>query len=862
MTLRKPHVSSTSDLSASDQASRGEWNGLGRTIRGDRSRLRRRLRRKARENRHSLIESLENRQLLAGPDLIGIQPNEGELLQDGSQLTVSPRELVFQFDDSSNIDPDTLSAIRITRAGEDRVFESASATSDLGTGGQVLFEFRATQQGSVGNGIQVQFTVSDRPNNPTPIVTVADRVVTIDVNGNALGPTRASDLVSAVNNNDAANDLIEVIQVSGPSQGVVGTTVSDGLALTLDGANAAQAVSDFGTGGEVQIRLVSQLPGVDGRGIVLDVSRQDFGGPANPVIVVTDQNVRIQLNSASGFETTAGQLIDSLNSNPDASALVRATVEQGSADTLIGNRATTYSPLSLSGVSDVVVEPGFVGLGDSSREVVFRFAEPLPDDIYQIDILGSGPVALLNVDGEPFMDGVSETFNFAINLGPQVLAVVPEPVRRNSDGTLSPATGKIEVHFNDDDLAPALATNPAFYQLVFTRDTVSNAASQGTPPDQTVFPESVEYNSATNIVTLDFDRPLSRINDPLNPGNFLTGAARLRIGTSDDLPAPPTEISISVDAGDSFDTSIGLDLTNNRSVKLTGEIFNTTPFELELPGPDLPGTRNIRPEDPSRLTRPVPLDYLRGVADTVDGISVIQYNFAPSWLGDDPNRQGIVADTTYTNVISEQQQQRVREVLTLYSEYLGISFVEVEGEPTSDAFISIAVGDLYGGDENVSSGQGGLAVVTRDRNEDGIDDLAVMDFQDFDESIDDQFGGEFFRGAMFAVGQLLGYGYADDLPQPVSQSTDFIFAPGSDNEASFPSPADILHGQYLFRPDSTDIDLYRFSLATSGRWPSKPLPNGWACPACWTARCGCTPTTAPVPLSKSHRMMTTSATTR
>ena len=207
------------DHSSSDQAYRGELDGLHRSIRGARSRLRHRLRRKRRENRQSLIETLETRQLLAGPDLIGIQPNEGELLQDGSQLTVSPRELVFQFDDNSNIDPDTLSAIRITRAGEDRVFESASATSDLGTSGQVLFEFRAIQQGSVGNGIEIQFSVSDRPNNPTPIVTVSDRVVTIDVNGNPLGPTRASDLISAVNNNDAANDLIEVIQVSGPSPG-------------------------------------------------------------------------------------------------------------------------------------------------------------------------------------------------------------------------------------------------------------------------------------------------------------------------------------------------------------------------------------------------------------------------------------------------------------------------------------------------------------------------------------------------------------------------------------------------------------------------------------------------------------------
>ena len=187
MTLRKPQVSSTLDQSAIDRATSeqvgsnqaapgsGPVEGFGRR----KSTLRDRLRRKRRENRHSLMENLETRQLLAGPDLIGIQPNQGALLQDGTQLTVSPRELVFQFDDNANIDPDTLSAIRITRAGEDRVFESATATSDLGTSGQVLLEFRAAQQGSIGNGIQVEFEVSNRPNNPVPLVTVSDRTVTI-----------------------------------------------------------------------------------------------------------------------------------------------------------------------------------------------------------------------------------------------------------------------------------------------------------------------------------------------------------------------------------------------------------------------------------------------------------------------------------------------------------------------------------------------------------------------------------------------------------------------------------------------------------------------------------------------------------
>ncbi len=117
---------------------------------------------KRRENRHSLLENLETRQLLAGPDLIGIQPNEGSLLFNGTVLNVSPREFVFRFDDNTSIDPDTLAGIRITRAGEDRVFESASATTDLGTNGQVLLEFRAAQPGSLGNGITINFTSSPR----------------------------------------------------------------------------------------------------------------------------------------------------------------------------------------------------------------------------------------------------------------------------------------------------------------------------------------------------------------------------------------------------------------------------------------------------------------------------------------------------------------------------------------------------------------------------------------------------------------------------------------------------------------------------------------------------------------------------
>ncbi len=146
----------------------------------------------------------------------------------------------------------------------------------------------------------------------------------------------------------------------------------------------------------------------------------------------------------------------------------------------------------------------------------------------------------------------------------------------------------------------------------------------------------------------------------------------------------------------------------------SSEIENTVEYGLTLPGPEAPGVRDLRPDDPTRLHRPGILDHLRGEADAFDGISVIGYSFPSSWLGDDPDRAGIELDKTYFNIISEQQKDRVREVMTLFSEYIGVSFFEVEGDVSDDPnVLSIAVGDLYGA--NARFGQRSRRFGDRDR---------------------------------------------------------------------------------------------------------------------------------------------------
>ncbi|MEM8912546.1 MAG: PPC domain-containing protein, partial [Planctomycetota bacterium] len=435
-----------------------------------------------------------------------------------------------------------------------------------------------------------------------------------------------------------------------------------------------------------------------------------------------------------------------------------------------------------------------------------------------------------------------------------------------------------EVHFTEDVTDSIL--NPDFYHLVYTNDTVSNRDDilhddtyvSGT--ETLIVNELLEVQvdpARPNVARLLFARPISRTPDPNDVTRNLPGSVRLKIGDSGELPRQaPVSQDVSTDAGDTFQrvvvegtelspgtTTVPLSTTagTQNSVRLTGgEIVNTSDYELAFPGgEDAQGVRNIRPDDATRLDRTVPLSIWRDGADSDSGITTAYYNFPSSWRGDEPNSPILDLDKGYNNLITGEQQQRVREVLSLFSEFLGVQFVEIGDTaadstvvvPTDGPLLSIAVGELYGtvfDGVSVNSAVGGVTVDTRPLDDAGdtfvgVDpgtngnELLVMDFQDFDASVDDQTGGEFFRGAFLGIGQLLGYGYSDHLPQPVTQSTNAVLEPvlptspdvvdfasqlPPANEALFPSPSDIVNGQYLFRPESNDIDLYRFEVTNPG----------------------------------------------
>ncbi|MGN6135087.1 MAG: hypothetical protein ACTHOU_11350, partial [Aureliella sp.] len=809
--------------------------------------------------RRMLLEALEGRQLMAvGPQLLGIQPNEGTLLVDGQIRNTAPNELVFRFDDRIGLDSTTLDGLRLIRSGTDGEFERASMATDLGSNGQVLVEFYATEPGQVGNGIQIQFTQANRGDTRAPVVTVSGRTVNVEVNSNPALETRVEDLLRAFDSSQPSTvtNLVYGLRLRGSTTTPIGRTVNTAAPIVLSGANSAKLTTDFGTGANLQVRLSAKDSGASGLGLQVNVTTRDRGGPGSPIVTVDGKVVSIELNSNSRYASTVTDFVNALNTDPVANSLIEATLVSGSGATRLGTLPATYSPLVLGGVTDVEIIPAYVGLGDTSREVIMRFGEALPDDKYRIEILGRGQRALLNLNGQPFNDGVDKSIAFELELGAKIESVVPQPVERNSSGQLVQATNRIDIYFNNDDLIstgqirtvngltldqlraqrPVLffqnsdiiiglngqaftpdALNASFYQLYHLNKTLSNT------DDTRILPTAVRYYPDADRVTLTFSRALDDLVNPGTNAPLARGELRLRVGTNEDQPLPPVSYTPTGDAADSFGSADNLGTIwkpgmsgASQSVLINSEIRNTTPFELDFPGgSDEIGGRYNRMQDHLRRNA----DGTLVTADSEDGTAVVYYNFQ--------TQLGRFTGTTLLNSITDQQKQRAREVLSLYERYLGVRFVETESTG-----LTIAVGDTRAvspfqetsGTPPFGSTIPGVVTLNGAGGEYlesgylATGQLAtVLDSQDFGVSTGNEFGGIFSRAVMQGIGNLLGLGNTDDLAGFTTQAFNSVLAPGVGTEIVLPGDAEIVHGQYLYRPDSKDIDLYQFQLPAAGR---------------------------------------------
>ncbi len=439
--------------------------------------------------------------------------------------------------------------------------------------------------------------------------------------------------------------------------------------------------------------------------------------------------------------------------------------------------------------SDVIIRPGFIGLGDNPNEAIVRFAETLPDDVYRIDAYG-------------------EALQFELDLGAQVISVVPQPITR-VNGQLTQARNQIVVYFNNDDLNVAAAQDPRFYQLIFTGDTATN-----TDDGPVHRPIAVQYDAGSDRAVLTFSAPLDQL--ATGPGTY-----RLRIGTDEAAPLPPVRANLPGDAGSSFATSVDLG-TLGRSQIVGAEITDPDLYPLSFPGGNNdPGHRDLPLESdnqhiPDRIlpdgTRVPTQDDEPGVS-TIGFVFRDVYGYAPSGV---PLR----------NLITEQQRQRTREIFALYGQYIGAQFFEVDETTLPDlvdagiSFYSIATGDMRAVDPTAGDGPGGFEGIAG-TVVDPVLGLVPTAIVDAAELLEDSYGGSWFDTAMGLVTYLFGTSFADDLPPGTVGSNQFI--PGYTPEPMFPGDNDIVHAQHLFRPEGRDIDMYRFELADAGLFTAETM---------------------------------------
>ncbi|MDA7889573.1 Ig-like domain-containing protein, partial [Pirellulales bacterium] len=169
--------------------------------------------------------------------------------------------------------------------------------------------------------------------------------------------------------------------------------------------------------------------------------------------------------------------------------------------------------------ADVHVEPGAVLVDDlpTQNQVVIRFADRLPDDLYRITLSSdvdseTGAITGLKTLGTASSPGVeafsrdgANTFSFDIRIdtGPQVIGVVPQPITRNNL-SLSQATNQIVVYFDQAEvLDSGSAEEESFYRLFEVN------SNSGDDVGSVIVPAQVEYSSSDHTATLTFSAALA-----------------------------------------------------------------------------------------------------------------------------------------------------------------------------------------------------------------------------------------------------------------------------------------------------------------------------------------------------------------
>lgn len=736
-----------------------------------------------------------------GPVLIGVQPNNSELIESGSIRTVSPRELTFRFDDAQIIDPATVSGIRVTRAGGDGSFSLPSVATDFGSNGKV--DVQLTSRNATDT-FRINVSRADLGAGAPPQLSISGDVITLVLNSRSGSTMTAAQLVDFINSPSSplASKLSAKIN-GGFASTVLGTVDPANYSpIVLAKSNdvvinpGAVIIGDRPNENEVTLRFAENLPDDNYRLEVFgfDDTLRGITGLRNvsgDLFVPRDANTRqdtlefridlgskvtavvpqpVVRNTAGNLEQRRDTIVvyfdnEKLFVENDASGNPTA----GSAENPDFYQLL-YTANTVRNTDDITFKPERVTYNASANTATLRFSS-------DIDVLPG-----------PFIPSSS----FRLRIGTRETTPF-QPVRNESAATAISdlnTNGSIKMRFT----AKTLGEAGSGLQISFV-----NSLSGGAPSVTSVGGVIVVDMARADVTANEIVDALniSTVSSPLMTVSLEPGSDGATIVGDRVINYSPIAL---VGLGSSFDTSTNLGTLGSKDVPLTSLLL-TSNIDPEVHSLDLiganndPGTRNV-PEAFENYINPA------FSGDNLQGIRTIYYNFKDSY--------GSVAGSTQSNAITEKQRARVREAFSLWSEYIGVQFVE-----TPDSGFTMALGALAalpsGGltVENAASGGWGVRIDPAYQNS-----LAVFSA---DNTWNDNYGENFTRAAMASIGLMLGLARAGDADPStlMNFNSGFINFPTTANrnfEPIFPGNLDVLRANYLHRSESSDIDLYRFDI--------------------------------------------------
>jgi hypothetical protein len=261
-----------------------------------------------------------------------------------------------------------------------------------------------------------------------------------------------------------------------------------------------------------------------------------------------------------------------------------------------------FEPVGATTTDDIPVSVGFLGIGDTSREVIMRFAGNLPDDSYQITLVGIQPAGssvdprLKDTLGNPFVvNGVpaNATINLRLDLGAKVEAVVPQPITRTNNILSQGGSNTIEVYFDQLMLAGGDQQKPSFYRLI-------DASTGSIALPQSVSTPVVDPITKHSKVTLTF------------PAAIAAGTYKLEVGTTSERD---DQVSVAQHVGNSMVRPIQAFLGDNLVLSSSQQGNDVDLYKFEVHNPVSNFGFNIAPALGSSLDVHVRLFAADGVTE-------------------------------------------------------------------------------------------------------------------------------------------------------------------------------------------------------------------------------------------------------